>query len=132
MRYFGLRIYTIRLWTRHGVFYADQPFALELEYAMRFSGHDIVARTLQEMRHQGRQDETQLARWSLDMHQILPDVHAGDRLIGIALPGQEAQFYLDSRALGSVRDPAFVRAFFDIWLAPSTSAPDVRLALLSR
>ena len=49
------------------------------------------------------------------------DVKPGDTLCGIYLPDRGAR---------EVDDPAFARAFFDIWLAPGTRAPALRHHLL--
>ncbi len=126
MRFLGLKVYAIRLWHKGSGYRPDAPFALELEYARHFAGSDIVERSLAEMRDQGWRDEAQLARWRTAMRTVLPDVRAGDRLIGIAIPQVEARFYAGERYLGTVADPAFVAAFFDIWLSEKTSAPRVR------
>ena len=130
MRYLGFRVYEIRLWHRGETFSRQEPFALELEYAMRFKGRDIAARSIEEMKAQGYSDAAALGRWRQSMQRLFPDVKPGDRLIGIALPGKEARFFADNRLLGTVEDPAFVEAFFDIWLSPRTRAPRVRDTLL--
>jgi hypothetical protein len=83
------------------------------------------------MRRQAPRDEATLARWAQQMQRIFPDVAAGDRLVGVNLPGVGARFYDARGAIGTVADPAFARAFFDIWLAPSTSEPAMRGALLA-
>lgn len=131
MRFLGFRIYEIRLWHAGARFDIAQPFALELEYLRSFDGADIAARSVQEMRGQGLRDEAQLETWEAQMREIFPDVSPGDRLIGVAMPGQEARFYAGDRFLGRIADPAFVRAFFAIWLDPRTSAPDLRARLLT-
>ena len=58
------------------------------------------------------------------------DVVEGSTLTGLHLPGVGARFFHDGKPLGAIADPEFSRAFFSIWLAPSTSAPDLRAALL--
>ena len=132
MRYLGLKVYEIRLW-HHGETYSQTaPFALELEYAMRFRGRDIAARSIEEMKAQGLTDPVALGRWRQTMEKLFPDIRPGDRLIGIAVPGKEARFFHGDRPLGTVEDPAFVQAFFDIWLSPRTRAPRVRERLLGK
>jgi hypothetical protein len=66
------------------------------------------------------------------MRRIFPDVKDGDRLAGLHLPGEGARFWLNGRPAGAVTDPEFSRLFFGIWLAPTTSEPALRLALLGR
>jgi hypothetical protein len=130
MRWLGLKIYDISLWRPVSTTDSEGPFALELEYAMRFRGRDIAARSIEEMEAQGYDDTLQLARWQRAMARIFPDVKPGDRLLGVALPGKEARFYSRDRHLGNIEDAAFVKAFFDIWLSEKTRAPRVRAQLL--
>ncbi|MFD0666720.1 chalcone isomerase family protein [Ramlibacter sp. MAHUQ-53] len=133
LRYFGLRVYHARLWTRPG-FQADQPEAqplvLELEYLRDFAGSAIAGRSLDEMRRAGPLPEPLARRWQAEMARVFPDVKAGDRLAGLHLPGEGARFWHNGRPVGQVDDPDFGRRFFGIWLAPTTSQPALRLALL--
>jgi len=130
MRWMGLKVYDISLWRPASHRSTSAPFALELAYAMRFKGRDIAARSIEEMKAQGYADTAQLARWERAMVRIFPDVKPGDRLLGVALPGKAARFYAGDRHLGNIEDPAFVRAFFDIWLSQKTRARQVRAQLL--
>ena len=130
MRHFGFKVYTARLWTTGRAFHAEKPFALDLEYALDIEASALVDTSIAEIRQQGWRDEAQLERWARDMRAVFPDVRKGDRLIGLALPGEEARFYSARGYLASIRDPAFVDAFFGIWLRPDTSAPRLRARLL--
>ncbi len=65
------------------------------------------------------------------MTRVLPDVKKGDRVMGIHRPGVGAAFWVNSKATGEVRDAAFAKLFFGIWLAPATSEPALRSALLA-
>ena len=125
-----MHVYDATLWTAGGKAPGREPFALELRYAMRFSGRDIAARSVEEIRRQGGHGEARLAAWSRAMERIFPDVRPGDRLVGVAVPGREARFYDGRRLLGTVEDAAFVEAFFAIWLGERTSEPELRGALL--
>jgi len=130
LRHFGFKVYTARLWVGPTGYVPGQPFALDIEYAMALDGADLVATSVEEMRELGIRDEGVLARWARDMVAAFPDVKKGDRLVGLALPGIEARFYSGHGHLATIRDPAFVDAFFAIWLAAQTSAPEVRAGLL--
>jgi len=44
MRFFGLKVYDVRLWSAMRAFTHTDPFALELVYDMSFSGRDIAER----------------------------------------------------------------------------------------
>jgi hypothetical protein len=47
----------------------------------------------------------------------------------VHLPNRGVRFWRTDRALGTVDDPAFARAFFLIWLDPKTTAPELRRSL---
>ena len=130
MRFFGLKVYDVRLWTMMKPFSHAEPFALELVYDMSLSGRDIAERSVTEMRGQGHADESKLKRWGEAMAKIFPDIRKGDTLIGVSIPGKEARFYNREKFIATVADAEFARAFFDIWLSEKTSAPGVRARLL--
>ena len=133
LRYFGLRVYHAQLWTLpdfRAPQATEQALVLELEYLRDLKGTAIAERSLQEMRRAGPLTEAQGQRWLADMQRVFPDVKAGDRITGQHLPGQGARFWHNGRAIGQVEDAAFARLFFGIWLAPTTSEPDMRQALL--
>ena len=130
MRFFGLKVYDVRLWTGMNAFTHMDPFALELIYDLSLSGRDIAERSVKEMRGQGHSDEAKLKRWGEEMARIFPDIRQGDTLVGVSVPGKEARFYTRDKFIAAVADPEFARAFFDIWLSEKTSAPGVRRRLL--
>lgn len=133
LRYFGLRVYNAQLWTLPDFRVsqaAEQALVLELEYLRDLKGAAIAERSLQEMRRAGPLAEAQAQRWLAEMQRLFPDVKAGERITGQHLPGQGARFWHNGRAVGQIEDAAFARLFFGIWLAPTTSEPDMRQALL--
>jgi hypothetical protein len=65
------------------------------------------------------------------MRTAFPDLKAGDRLVGVNVPGRETRFYLNDKLFSTVPDPAFGPAFFGIWLHPRTSEPAFRQELLA-
>ena len=130
MRFFGLKVYDVRLWTQMKPFTYADPFVVELVYDISLKGKDIADRSVKEMRAQGISDEMKLKRWGEEMARIFPDIKQGDTLIGVSLPGKEARFYNRDRLIATVPDPEFAKAFFDIWLSEKTSEPKLRVKLL--
>lgn len=134
MRFFGLEVYTARLWTADGfdpAQHARHPLALELQYARTFSAMQIAQRSLQEMKRQTSIDPATEADWTAKLAAVLPDVKPGDRLLGWHRPTQGALFQSGPRVLGRIDDPVFSALFFGIWLSAATSEPALRTALLS-
>ena len=130
MRFIGLKVYDVRLWTPMKPFTYADPFVVELVYDMSLKGKDIADRSVKEMRAQGFKDETKLKRWGDQMTKIFPDIKSGDTLIGLSIPGKEARFYNREKLIATVPDPEFAKAFFDIWLSEKSSEPQLRLKLL--
>ena len=130
MRFFGLKVYDVRLWTQMKPFTHGDPFAIELVYDLNLNGKDIAERSVKEMRLQGCDDESKLKRWGEEMARVFPDIKKGDTLIGVSIPGKEARFYNREKFIAAVPDPEFAKAFFDIWLSEKSSEPKMRLKLL--
>jgi len=133
LRWLGWSVYDARLWAPQplaGADFARLPLALELEYLRRLEGRRIAERSLDEMRALGPIEEADGQRWLQQMAAIFPDVDRGDRITGVQRPGESARFFVNTRLAGEVRDAAFTRLFFGIWLAPQTSQPALRAALL--
>ena len=136
LRFLGMRIYDARLWSpsRPGAEDWDaQPLALELQYARNLVGALIAERSLEEMRRQGPIDAARAERWLAAMKATFPDVREGDRLTGVhRVDDDAARFFHNGRLRGEWRDSDFARQFFGIWLAPATSEPALREALLGQ
>ena len=134
MRFLGFEVYRARLWAQPG-FDADQysahPLALELTYQRNFTAEAIAKRSIEEMRRVGSFTPQQATRWQQALAAALPDVKAGDRLLGLYQPGAGAVFKMGGRVVGEVPDAEFSRLFFGIWLSPQTSEPGLRQQLIA-
>lgn len=135
-RWFGLKLYDVKLWAERRSFSSDDwartPLALELTYARSLYGTRIADASVDEMKKLGLASPAQQRAWRDAMKQVFPDVDEGTQLVGIYQPGQPTRFYRDGVAVGEVADPEFGPAFFAIWLHPRTSAPKLRAALLGK
>lgn len=130
-RKYFINVYDGRLWVTAGAFDWQGVYALDLTYALDFKARDLAKRSVDEMRQIGEISDARLVEWEGVMRRAFPDVKAGDRLIGVNLPGRETRFYLNGKLFSTVPDPAFGRAFFGIWLDPRTSEPAFRKDLLA-
>ena len=129
----GFQVYDAKLWAQPG-FKPDnlsaQPFALELAYLRDFTSKDTAERSIKEMRRAASINEEQAKTWIAAMQRVIPDIKQGDRIMGINVPGNGAQFLVNGKASGEIRDAEFARLFFGIWLSPKTSEPKLRDILL--
>lgn len=136
LRFLGLHVYDIRLWTPGAPVRADnwpdKPLALEIAYARALVGRLIAERSLKEMERAGPVPPATAERWLKAMTQLFPDVKDGDRITGLYRPEGEARFFHNGQDRGVVREAEFARRFFGIWLAEATSEPALRERLLGR
>jgi hypothetical protein len=133
LRFLGLHVYDALLWSAQRLAAGDvttSALALELRYARTLRGPLIAERSLTEMKRVGEVGEAEGQRWLDAMKRIFPDVNDGDRITGVHRPGEGALFFVNGKPVGEVRDAAFARLFFGIWLSPRTSEPALRSALL--
>jgi hypothetical protein len=134
LRYFGFSVYDANLWVAPGFSAADftnHALALDLTYLRTLSGSTIAERSLKEMQRSGNVTPEQAERWLAAMQATFSDVNPGDRLIGLHSPTTGARFWLNGITRTAVPDPEFSRRFFGIWLANSTSEPQMRSDLLT-
>lgn len=135
LRFLGFDVYDARLWVS-GDFrasrFAQHALMLELAYLRSLKGRSIAERSLEEMRRGAAIQPAQAQRWLAAMQDAFPDVKAGDRLTGRHSPDEGARFWFNGQPRADIPDPEFSRLFFGIWLAPSTSEPRLRSALLAR
>ena len=123
-------IYDARLYAPKGRWQANQPFALKLTYLRHLKGNKIADKSIEQMEKQGVTQAKKLKQWQTQMRQIFPNVEKGESLVGIRTKAGATIFLNNDHVIGAIDDPAFTRYFFNIWLAPNTSAPDLRKALL--
>lgn len=130
--WYGLRVYSARLFSPVVPPDWKQPFVLELTYWRSLSRDTLVEASLEEMRRLAPRppDDAQLAAWAGLMRSAFVDVHRGQRISGLYLPGKGCRFYIDGRLKQEVDDPQFARAFFAIWLDARTRKPELRRELL--
>lgn len=132
-RYF-FHVYDARLWTQPSfeiARFSQLPLALELQYGRELVGSLIAERSIEEMQRAAEITPAQQRVWLAAMQRCFPDVVEGDRMTGVQLPGTAARFFVNGAFVGEVRDAEFTRLFFGIWLAPTTSEPELRAALLA-
>lgn len=132
-RYWGFHAYDAQLWVRPG-FDAQRhmasPFALCLTYARQLDALAISERAIEEIERQTRVTPELEKRWMGLLMKSMATVQPGDRLTGVNLPPDRANFFHNARPTAEMADATLVPLFFGIWLSPQTSQPGMRKALL--
>jgi hypothetical protein len=124
-------VYDAALWTDAKPFSMDKPFALTLTYRHAFSASALIKKTADEMARIDQVPADKLQDYSKQLAHIWPNVSPDDVITAVNLPGDKTVFYYNGKLSGAIKDPAFNKAFFDIWLSTKTSEPTVRKTLLS-
>ncbi|MFJ4345597.1 chalcone isomerase family protein [Pseudomonas sp. NPDC089401] len=132
--WFGLRLYTARLWCADGPWSWDAPFALELTYHRSLSRNTLVQASIDEIQRLANRPlpADTVRQWSTSLAQAFVDVRPGMRITGLYLPGQGSRFYVDGQLTQAEPDPAFARAFFSIWLDPRSRDAQLRERLIGQ
>lgn len=128
----GFTLYRAQLWSERAPVDYDERFALHIVYTRDITRERLTDTGISEMKRLAGAPipADTLERWRADMLQAFTDVGPGDQLSAVYLPGKGVRFYAGERMSGEFDDPEFARAFFGIWLDPSTRAPTLRKQLL--
>ena len=73
--------------------------------------------------------QTNTMRKDIKLRFLIPSVKAGDRLTGVYQPSGSLVFWIGSKKIGEINDPALSEAFMAIWLSTKTSEPKMRKKL---
>lgn len=132
----GLAVYDAVLYTGEAfdpAHFAAAPLRLELTYHRKLSRQGIVDRSMQEMARGGPLPPGRQEAWRAFLAQAIPDVTPGQRLASTWLPAQRSTQLLrrqDPEHAHELVDAEFGPRFLGIWLAPHSSAPELRRQLL--
>jgi Chalcone isomerase-like len=130
LTFYGISVYDGYYWGPRRGWNQDVPYALDLHYHRALDGARIAERSVGEITKLGYGTPEQRARWGDAMAHLFPDVHDGDRLTGVNLPGGIVRYFHNGRLIGEIAEPGFAHAFFGIWLDPKSSQAEFRHMLL--
>lgn len=126
------RCYWASLYTQSGTYAPDLSAILDLSYLRTLSKEQTVSISIEEMLRLRPEYSNRAQSWRSALTPIIPDVKAGDRLVGYFDRVHGASFYSEHKLLGQIEDPDFSSAFLSIWLDPATRAGALRASLLGR
>ncbi|WP_194270562.1 chalcone isomerase family protein [Glaciimonas soli] len=130
--WFGLNIYSARLWSEQQPFKASAPFALELTYHRKINRQRLVKTSMDEIKRLSDKSLSaeKLQRWESELARGFTDVASGDQLIGVFIPAQGCRFYNQKGLIAEIDDPELAQAFFNIWLDKRSKDNQLRAQLL--
>ena len=115
-RYFGLKFYDARLYTKNGAsFVWDHDFALEISYARRFSQKALVNSTMTEIERMGR-NSPDAATWN----DCFRSVQRGHRYLAVSKGPDQLEFWLNGQKTCDLKHAGITRSFMGIFLGENT------------
>lgn len=129
-------VYDSQLLTPGGRWQPEQwPMALVITYRRDISRQELLDATLEQWQAQKTGSRDQRQQWLQQLATVWPDVSDGTRL-AFEADARGGQFYWQPAGTQAVINPigprfdtAFRDAFLNIWLAPSSTYPDIRREL---
>ncbi|MFK8256637.1 hypothetical protein ACFL9S_02505 [Erwinia sp. AnSW2-5] len=129
-------LYDSQLLTPGGRWQPDQwPLALVITYRRNISRQELLDATLEQWQAQNTGSSAQRQQWLQQLSAVWPGVSDGTRL-AFQADANGGQFYWQAAGtqaainpIGPRFDAAFRDAFLNIWLAPSSTYPDIRREL---
>ena len=125
-----LNVYDATLWSDASPFAMNKPLALTLKYRMNFAADEIIDRSIDEMNHAQKLSAEQEASYRTILSKAIPAVKEGDRITALYNGANSILFSHNGTATHSVSNRAFATAFLGIWLAPTTTEPELREKLI--
>jgi Chalcone isomerase-like len=133
--YWGFDVYVASLWASESSVnpeqWQKQRIALELNYLRDFKGPDIAKSSIDEIHTQSQLSKSRANLWLKTLEGIFPNIEKGQTLVGVYIPNVGAQFLDENTQIGEIKDIELAKRFFDIWLSPQTTAPQLRKRLFA-
>jgi hypothetical protein len=106
------------------------PYALSITYNMDFSVDELVGRSVDEIARAHPLVDAERTDYTTALRTVLPAVKEGERITALVRGANKLEMYHNGVRTGVLTDSTLVARFMGIWLAPTTSEPGLRLALL--
>lgn len=123
---FFIKVYNIHYYQSEKATGAE---ALHIGYYMDLKAKKRLDRAVKDIKAQNIADAP-LADWEGQMKEIFPDVKDGDSITIVKNKLGHSSFYHNDTPRGTITDPIFTRAFFNIWLGEETGLKSLKEKLL--
>jgi hypothetical protein len=128
--YYVMKIYDASLWTDADTWSMQAPFALSLHYSIDIDKKILVDKTVEQMDDNAPLAAADAAVYHAILDNIYTPIKEGDTVTAIFVPDKDLRLYHNGQLTGTVRNMAFNKRFFDIWLSDRTTATSLRRQLL--
>ncbi|WP_051221735.1 chalcone isomerase family protein [Neptunomonas japonica] len=101
----------------------SNPLILKLNYRRNISQRDLLDETQKQIEKFTHTEQVDV--WLTKLSQMWPSIKKGDQLAFWVDQKNTGHFFFNDNWIGSLEDPAFSRAFIQIWLSDKSSYPDL-------
>ncbi len=132
LRFLGLKVYHIALWSEEAQFSYDKKFAIQILYDMNFSKEDLVKRSIDEIERLHVLSAKEKAEYLASLEKIFNSVKKGEEKVALFTPKQGVSLFHEGNLVGRISDLKLARLFVDIWLDERGSYPKVTKKILGK
>ncbi len=132
LKFFGLKVYDISLWSENANFSYDKMFAIQIKYKMNFSREDLVKRSISEIKKLHEISASEEKSYLAQLTEIFNSVKKGDEKIAVFDPSQGVLMFHNNQLTGKIFDLKLARFFVDIWLDENGSYPKITRKILGK
>ena len=130
VRWFGLHIYDIALYTQGSPCTSNSTAVLSIRYSISIKGSKFQETMLEEWERMDTASVGQRKAWAQATKSLWPDIKSGERLTAYRVEGGATRFFHGDKEIGRVDDAGFGPAFFEIWLGEKCRYPKARDRLM--
>ncbi len=125
LKFLGMKVYNISLWSEVPEFSYEEPFAIHIKYNMSFSREDLVQKSIIEIEKLHKLNREEKIIYKESLNKTLCPVKKGDEKVAIFIPSKGVKMFHNNELTGIISDPKFSRLFIDIWLDERGSYPKI-------
>lgn len=132
LKFLGLKVYHISLWSADANFSYDKKFAIQIRYNMNFNKEELAQRSVDEIERLHALSESEKKSYYEKFLEIFASVKKGDEKVALFVPNQGVMMFYNNQLQGQISDKKLARLFVDIWLDERGSYPQVTKKVLGK
>jgi hypothetical protein len=130
LKFLGIKVYDIALWSSDSKFSYEKSFAIRIKYNMNFSKEDLAERSIVEIKRLHKLTKDEENSYLKQLLGIFHSVKKGDEKLAVFDPKKGVSMIYNGEKIGEISNPKLARLFVDIWLDLRGSYPEVTKKIL--
>lgn len=132
LKFMGLKVYDIALWSENKNFSYDNKFAVHIKYNMNFTKENLAERSIDEIEETHELSSRERREYLETLNKIFVNIKKGDEKVALFNPRDGVSLFYNNQKIGEISNLKFARLFIDIWLDEKGSYPKVTKKLLGK